>query len=196
MPDVQSRRQIQKAATREHIINTAAAVYAERGFSVPTNVIAQEAGLAHGSIFVHFPTREGLLQNILDRFASELGEKLHGLSETEDDLKKFLYTHIEILTKYESFYKKMITDVSSLPRGAMTALIAIQSAASSHFGNVIENNAEKNEIKPIPLHILFNTWMALLHYYLLNSELFAPGRSVLNSRKDELVDSYMVLIKK
>ncbi|MDR0309616.1 MAG: TetR/AcrR family transcriptional regulator [Candidatus Methanoplasma sp.] len=195
MNKVSGKRQLQKTATREHILNTALAVYAEHGFSASTNVIAQEARLAHGTVFVHFPTREDMLQRTLERFASELGDKLHELSETEDDLKNFLYTHIDILTKYEHLYKNIITELSSLPPAATTSLIAVQSIASHHFGNVIANCAGRYAVKPIPLHMLFNIWMALLHYYLLNSELFAPGRSVLNSRRDELVNSYMELIR-
>lgn len=68
------KRQLQKEATREHILETAMRVYAEHGFSVPVDVIAQEAGLAHGSVFLHFPAKEDLLHCTLERFFKELGE--------------------------------------------------------------------------------------------------------------------------
>ena len=82
MEKVQGKRQLQKIATREHIIETAMSVYIAQGFSVPTHTIAQKAGVAHGTIFVHFPTREALLFQALARFADDIGNKLHGLSAT------------------------------------------------------------------------------------------------------------------
>jgi len=56
-----STRQIQKLNTRKKIIETAYKIFSERGFSVPSNIIAKEAGVSHGSIFAHFPTINDLM---------------------------------------------------------------------------------------------------------------------------------------
>lgn len=194
MSNVQGKRQLQKEATREHIIKTAMAAYSLRGFSIPTTTIAQQAGLAHGSIFVHFPTRDILQLSILERFAQELGDKLHRLSVNNSSLAELLYAHISILEDYESFYKKMVSEIASLPHETMTLLVSVQSIMSYHFGIVIEREQKSGTVKDIPLHILFNIWIGLLHYYLQNSELFAPGASVLRRCKNELVESFVKLL--
>lgn len=72
----------------------------------------------------------------------------------------------------------------------------MQSTMSLHFSIAIEQAQQAGTVKNIPLHMLFNTWLGLLHYYLQNGDLFAPGKSVLKQRRDELVNSFIALISK
>jgi AcrR family transcriptional regulator len=191
-----NKRRLQKEATRERIIKTAFSTYSRRGFTAPTNMIAQKAGLAHGSIFAHFPTREDLQLAVLERFAQGFGNKMHKLSISNCSITELLYAHIGILEKYESFYKKVISEIPSLPDESKTLVISVQSIMSHHFGAVIKEEQKNGTIKDIPLHMLFNTWIGLVHYYLQNSELFAPGSSVLKRCKNKLVTSFVNLISR
>jgi len=45
------------------------------------------------------------------------------------------------------------------------------------------------------LYLLFNTWLGLIHYYLLNGDLFAPRESVLARYKSVLIKCFVALIK-
>lgn len=192
----QTRRQKQKEFTRKQISDTAFRLYAIDGFSTPTNIIAQETGISHGTIFVHFPTKESLQLHILERFAEEVGDKLHQLSTAGNNIHELLNAHISVLKEYEPFYKKLITELPFLPDETKTILFSLQSIISLHFGIAIERGRQAGTVKNIPLHVLFNTWIGLLHYYLQNSDLFAPDASVLDRRRDELVDGFMELISK
>ena len=49
-------------------------------------------------------------------------------------------------------------------------------------------------IEPMAPHLLFNTWLGLLHHYVANRDLFAPGGSVLERRGNELLDHTMHLL--
>ena len=189
------KRQLQKTQTREKIIAAAMKVYSEQGFSAPTSVIADEAGFAHGSIFVHFPTVESLLVCLLEIFEKEIEAELHSLSES-GDIAKLLNMHINVLIKNESFYKHLITEAVYLPEEAKNTFIAIQSTVSVHFMQVLKHEKNAGRIKDVPFHMLFNTWLGLVHYYLLNSALFAPKESVLKRHKNSLVKCFTALIKK
>jgi len=189
------KRQLQKTQTREKIIAAAIKVYSVQGFSAPTSVIADEAGLAHGSIFVHFPTVENLLVCLLEVFAQEIKAELHSLSET-GDIANLLNMHISVLIKYEDFYKRLITEAVYLPEEAKNTFIVIQSTVSIHFMQVLEHEMNAGRIKNVPFHMLFNTWLGLVHYYLLNSALFASEKSVLKRHKNSLVKCFTALIKK
>ncbi|MCL2321201.1 MAG: TetR/AcrR family transcriptional regulator [Oscillospiraceae bacterium] len=193
---MQTKRQDQKIQTRKKILDTTFYLYSTRGFSTPTNIIAKEARLSHGAIFVHFSTRDELQLCVLEQFAKEVGNKLHDLSKIAGSISELLYAHINILEEYESFYKNLISEIKTLPEESRTILLALQSETSLHFGTVIEWEKQHGKIKDIPLHMLLNTWLGLLHYYLQNSELFTPKGSVLKQRKDELVDTFVSLISK
>ncbi len=54
------------SSTQQKIINAAIKVFSEKGFEgATTSEIAQEAGVAEGTIFRHFGTKKGILQGIL-----------------------------------------------------------------------------------------------------------------------------------
>jgi len=190
------KRSLQKAQTREKIIAAAVKVYSEFGFSAPTAVIAKEAELSHGSIFVHFPTVESLLICLLELFSQDINNELHSLSESCNDIAKLLDMHIKVLIKNENFYKRLVKEAVYLPEEAKNTFIAIQSTVSIHFLQVLEHEINEGKIKDVPCHMLFNTWLGLVHYYILNGDLFAPGKSVLKRYKKTLIECFLSLIKK
>ena len=189
------KRRLQKAQTREKIIAAAIKVYSEQGFTAPTTAIANEAGISHGSVFVHFPTVESLLICLLEIFLKDLTHELHSLSEYGNDIAKLLEMHIDVLVKHEAFYKRLVSEAVCLPEEAKNTFIAIQSTLSIHFLQVLEHEINKGKIKNVPLHMLFNTWLGLIHYYLLNSDLFAPRESVLTRYKSALIECFISLIR-
>jgi AcrR family transcriptional regulator len=189
------KRKLQKAQTRERIIAAAIKVYSEQGFFVLLTAIAEEAQVSHGSIFVHFPTVDSLLLCLLDSFSQSINSELHSLSESGSDIEKLLYMHVGILIQHETFYKRLITAAVYLPAEARNTFIAIQSTVSIHFLQALEHEITAGKIKNIPFHMLFNTWLGLIHYYLLNGELFAPRESVLARYKKDLIECFMALIK-
>jgi len=189
------KRKQQKAQTRERIIAAALKVYSEQGFSTSTTVIADEAQVSHGSIFVHFPTVESLFLCLLDDFSQDINNELHSLSEYDNDITKLLEKHIDILIKHEGFYKRLTKEAVYLPEEAKNTFINIQSTVSIHFLQAMEKEINTGKIKPIPFHMIFNTWLGLIHYYLLNGDLFTPKESVLMRYKNTLIECFMALIK-
>ena len=187
-------RKMQKEQTRERIITAAIKIYSEQGFSTPTTTIADEARVSHGSIFVHFPTVESLLICLLDSFSQDITIELHSLRES-GGIEKLLAMHIDVLIKHEGFYKRLTREAAYLPEEAKNTFIAIQSTVSIHFLQALEHEISAGKIKDIPFNMIFNTWLGLIHYYLLNGELFAPRDSVLTRYKNTLIECFMALIK-
>jgi AcrR family transcriptional regulator len=196
MEPIEGKRKLQKEDTRNHIISAAKCVFSSKGFSVTTQEIANEAGVSHGTVFVHFSTREELQRKILEQFADEISIKLHDLSIRAVSVEEILYAHMEVLEEYEQFYCHLIRDLTYLPPEAYLTILSMQSMMSHHLGKVIEREQARGKVKDMPIHMMFNTWIGLLHYYLRHCEMFAPGGSVLKRRKKELVDAYMAMIRK
>jgi len=189
------KRIIQKAQTRDKIIAAAIKVYSENGFSAPTTLIAKEAQVCHGSIFVHFPAVEDLLICLLESFSQNMNTDLHSLSESGKEISKLLDMHINVLIQHEDFYKRLVKEAVYLPEEAKNTFIAIQSTVSIHFLQALEHEINIGNIKDVPFHMLFNTWLGLVHYYLLNSDIFAPQESVLTRYKNILIECFLSLIK-
>jgi len=192
-----SKRQIQKLNTRKKIIETAYKVFSEKGFSVPSSIIAKEAGVSHGAIFAHFPTMDDLLISLLSDFGDKIGASLHALAKKSDSAENLLKEHLKVLEEYEAFYSRLISEKTRLPDEAKNTFAIIQSTVAFHFASVIEREIEKGTVKKLPIHMLFNTWMGLVHYYLLNKDFFSDsGESVIKRYGSELLSAYLNLIKK
>jgi AcrR family transcriptional regulator len=62
-------------STQKRIIEAAVKIFSEKGFEgATTSEIAQEAGVAEGTIFRHFGTKKGILQSILLRAVDSFQE--------------------------------------------------------------------------------------------------------------------------
>lgn len=74
-------RRLSSEARRAQLLDCALTVFARRGLGEGRHAeIAQEAAVAVPTVFVYFPTREALVDSVLDevaRFLTEMGEFLH-----------------------------------------------------------------------------------------------------------------------
>ena len=191
-----SKRQLRKEETRRKIIETAFQVYSENGFTAPTSLIAKEAGLAHGSVFLHFPTLNDLLTCIVTEFSNVLSAKLHKLSEANDNIESLLDAHVDVLSEHEDFYMRLVTEAALLPKQARSVFMTVQTGLSFNFNKITNKEMDDGVLKRLPSHILFNTWIGLLHHYLQNREFFAPDGSLFKRYKKQLIFTFCELMRK
>jgi hypothetical protein len=62
------------------------------------------------------------------------------------------------------------------------------------MGRVAEPELRRHRLRKVPLHLLFNTWIGLLHHYLANRDLFVARGSVLKKHGPALIDHYLALL--
>ena len=196
-PPAPRKRDEQKKATRRRILDAALGVFARDGImAAATASVAAEAGVAHGSVFVHFGSQEGLVAAAIADFGENVTRRLHESLRAGARTRQVLEAHLAAIGEREGFYARLASEAPFLPGPARTSLVLIQSAISFHLSPAIAADQAAGRIKKASLPLLFNTWIGLVHYYLANRELFAPGASVVEARGKELVDHYMFLISK
>jgi AcrR family transcriptional regulator len=189
-----SKRKVQKEQTRSYLIEVAFQQFAENGLMATRTLdIAKAAGVAHGTVFAHFPTREALLINVIEEFGGRITQRIHELAGGGGSVRETLEAHLNGLIEYEPFYTRLVTERPSLPEEVRHSLVMIQSAISFHLQQAAEAEMNAGKIRRLPLHLLFNTWLGLIHYYLANGDLFAPGESVLKRYGPELTDYFLAL---
>ena len=134
-----------------------------------------------------------MILTVIDDFGKSLTPSLHNLSGTGGDIKRFLGLHIDCLIEYEDFYARLVKEQYMLPKEAQNTFICIQSGVSNHLQRAILKNNDL-KLKDIPMYIIFNSWIGLLHYYLQNKEMFTVEGSVLKAHKEVLIDSFTKMI--
>jgi AcrR family transcriptional regulator len=189
-------RELQKEQTKELLLKTAYEVFSKKGImNTRVSDIAQAAGVSHGTIFVHFRSLEAMIEEVVALYGQKIAMRTHVLAQSSGSLSDLLHAHLGGIMEFEPFYTHLVIENKLLPPGARDSWISIQSAVSFHFSLVYEREFGHNDRSGIPLHMLFNMWMGLVHYYLQNGDLFAPEGNVIGRYQDILVDSYLKLLK-
>lgn len=193
----ETKRQKQKKLTRKHLIESAIKQFGENGIiTTRTSDIAKVANVSHGTIFAHFSTQEELLIAVIEEFGNRITQRLHELVNTDSNLFEVLEAHITGLIEFEPFYTRLIIERRLLPESVNNTYIMIQSTISFHISIAAEKEMEQGNIRKLPIHLVYNTWVGLIHYYLTNGDLFSPNGSVLKKYSNELLEHYINLIKK
>lgn len=189
------QRQLRKENTRERIIEAAYAEFGRRGI-LATRVedVAKAAGVSHGTVFLHFKSQEALISEVIGEYCGRIAQRTHELAEEDSTVEQMLRVHLAGIAEFEPFYTRLVVEARLLPEECRCAWLGVQSAISFHLSRAAERDMNAGTVKTIPLHLLFNTWTALVHYYLANGDLFAPEGSVIRRCGEELLDHYMKLI--
>ncbi len=192
-----TNRQEQKEQTKRLLINTAYEVFSEKGImNTRMSDIAQRAGVSHGTLFVHFDTQEAMLTEVIGEYGQKIALRTHELADSCTNLQNILSAHLTGIMEFEPFYTRLVIENRLLPEDARDAWVSIQSAVAFHFGEVAERERHESEYADIPIYMLFNMWLGLVHYYLMNGDLFAPEGGVIKRYGDTMIENYMKLIKK
>jgi hypothetical protein len=87
-----------------------------------------------------------------------------------------LTTHLKILQQWEPFYTQLVICAPHLSKDIRTVIVNIQAGMAFYIEKALIN---KNIVAKAPLHLILNTWLGLIHYYLCNKDLFSPNQSVM-----------------
>lgn len=185
----------QKAETRTLILNKASHLCPRSGFlRTRTADVAAAAGLSHGAIFLHFPTREALFREVAATMVQDLTDRLYEAARGRASFHECLLTHVECLRPREDLYRHFVIESPLLDFDTRT--MTIQSAVAEHLGKPLEREMQARRIRRAPVHLLFNTWIGLLHHYLIHKDLFTRRGSVLEACGAQLAQHFVSLISK
>ncbi len=188
-------REIGKQRTRRRILAKATRLCARNGFSrTRTLEVARAARVSHGSVFVHFRSRDELLSAVVSEMTREITDALHAQVASGASLTHTLAAHLECLAEREQSIRWLLLEIPLLPRGVHAPWLAFQSATSFHIGQAAERDMAAGSIEEMPLHLLFNTWIGLVNHYVINRELFAPNKSALRVHGPVLLEHFSNLI--
>ncbi len=192
----ENKRNVQKELTRKKLIEVAIKLFGDNGIlNTKTIDISKEAGVSHGTVFSHFKTQEELLDTVIEEVGNRIVSKLQELIDVKGSLEEILKAHINGLIEFEKFYTRLIIERRLLPESASNIYIIIQSSISFHIGEVLKREIVKGKIIDTPIHLLFNSWVGLIHYYLTNGDLFTNDESILNNYGQDLINHYIKLIR-
>jgi TetR/AcrR family fatty acid metabolism transcriptional regulator len=117
--ETSSRRKREAEARRREMLEAAARVFARRGFHAATIAeVAAEAGIAVGSIYLYFDTKEQLYFSVVDEKAEELLSFLHAdlarAPTALGKLRRLVVAELEFFSRNPEFLKIYLSTRSGL----------------------------------------------------------------------------------
>ena len=111
-------RQARTGVYRQHIVDAAEAVFAERGFeATKVQDISKRAGLSMGTIYAIFPSKQDLFRAILQARGGELREVARAVAAQDgsplDALRSLSAAYIAYFLEHPSFLRMHLRDGTS-----------------------------------------------------------------------------------
>jgi AcrR family transcriptional regulator len=105
-----TRREREKIAKKETILNAAQHVFAEKGFHAATlDEIAELAEFSKAAIYLYFKNKEDLFFKLIGEKINEICREIDSIAKTDKDpiekLKTIVNIHLEFHMRHTNFYK-------------------------------------------------------------------------------------------
>ena len=189
-------RKEQKEKTRAGLVKHAEHLFAKHGIMRTTTAeVAKALKVSHGTVFVHFPTRDNLVLAVVEQFGDRLSEALGSCLSEEMSLKELLRAHLKVLAEFEDFYLRLITESQFLPPRIRGIQYGMNASLSYRFFEAAQKLMKEGEIKKMDQPTFFNTWMSIVHYHVMNRDLFSEKTPVLQEAGESLLRQFLQLIK-
>lgn len=150
---------------RIRILEAAEAVFAAKGSSASTEEIAQKAGVGIGTVFRHFPTKEALLQAIIEALAERLTEETESLVAEGDPATAF-FTFFTRMVE-QAAEKKTVVDL--LAEAGIDITVAkpvhfLRQAVEALLENAQRSGTVRGDVRlPEVVALLIGVCQAALH---------------------------------
>jgi AcrR family transcriptional regulator len=141
-------------ARRNQILDAATTIFAKKGFHGATiRQIAQEAGIADGTIYIYFKTKTDLLIGILDRI-NESEQRAEDLGQTiSDDFAAYFAAYfrhrMQLLDANFQAFQAILPDILNNPELRVRYYQQVVEPTFTLAGPIFQNWIEQGLIKPI-----------------------------------------------
>lgn len=186
----------QRETTRRQLVMAGLRVVASRGFAgATTAAIAKATGKAHGTVFVHFRTRDALVAELVEEVGRAMSRRLTDIPTDAPSVSDVLDAHLAALAEHEVLYARLLGEATTLPLAARARVFALQSGIAWRLRAAHARDVANGTARAMDSIALANTWIALTNHYVMNRDLFAPGASVVAARGAELKSQLLEIIQ-
>ena len=159
---------------REALLSTALILFAERGFyGTTTSLISKEAGVAAGTLFFHFKTKEELIDTLYCKIKSESAQAISQSIDKRKSTTENFHTIARNAIIWSTANPEKLKFMEQFAHSPFVSTSAYEEGMSqfSFLDELIRDGIEKGEIydiaPPIILGILASTLRGLANYALL-----------------------------
>jgi|SRR4051812_2366065 AcrR family transcriptional regulator len=165
-----------KDETRKRILNVSQKQFAQRGFEqTTTRDIARDSNIAVGTLFNYFPTKESIVENLVnegcaraaERFATELERNWQQDSAT---LEEELFAHVAAVLRELKPYRKYLpavleTSLSPLATDQADDQTSLRAAHFEIVGQILLRHASQEAVSPVAFQLYWTLYTGVLVFW-------------------------------
>ena len=192
-----NKRQLQKQFTREKIIGAAKQIFIEKGIiNTATSQIAEAAGIAHGTLFLHFPSKDSLVIELLDVELAKFSDNIKQLIIETTDIETILEQYLDLIQTEEGFFSSLARELPNYKDELRRKILFRESLIREHFHQVIENGIKQNIYADVDIPSTLTFLFGTINYYLSLKTSFVQEESVINKFHKQIIDVFMKILRK
>ena len=190
-----NKRQIQKKKTRELILQMAKSEFVKKGFlNTTTSEIAEKAGIAHGTLFLHFKNKDSLIVEILDRELEEISSIIQNLISRAIDLEQLLLQYLDLLQEEEELFVVLARELPFYNEELRRKILFRDSIIRSHFHKAIELGIKEKRYRDVDVTSAVMFLFGTINYYLSLKPIFLKEGSVIKKFKPSIIKTFRQLL--
>lgn len=169
-------RQRRKDIRPQQLLDAALELFVEKGFSATRSEdLAQRAGVAKGTLYLYYPSKEDLFKEVVRQNLSKLiteGIELIGSFEgpTAELLSMLIATWWERVGDAPAggIHKIMLAEARNFPELASFYADEVIVPANTLFRRVVQRGIDRGEFRPVPVDDTAHALMAPTLFFLLH----------------------------
>ena len=194
-------------ARRQQILQTAVALFSQRGFKgTTTKEIAKAAGVSEAMVFRHFENKDALYGAILDtkgcqdgvhRFPWEENDVLKTAIEQKDDFAVFYNIAFDALKKHqadEGFMRLLFYSALEEHLLAERFFHEFIERIYEFIGGYIEERQRDGAFREMNPRIAVRAWLGMLIHHSLNNILWDKKRVILDIPNEEAAKNFAQIL--
>lgn len=190
-----NKRTLQKQKTRELILLSAKSEFIKNGFlNTTTSQIAQAAGIAHGTLFLHFSSKNALIAEILDLELDQISAGIQKMIVEAADLEEMLILYLNLLQEDEDLFCVLARELPFYSDELRRLILFRDSLIRSQFHKVIQAGIEAGKYRNINVTTAVSFLFGTINYYLSLKSIFVQEGSVIAKFKTSIISTFKALL--
>ncbi len=154
--------------TRQRILEAAIRVFAQKGYhDARMDDIVQEAGSSKGSVYFHFPSKEGLFLALIDEFARRLEDHLTAAIEEQQGgmarVEAALEAGLQVFAQYRQLAKIFLVQAVGLGQSFEEKRRAILDRFADLIRQYLDEAIADGDIPPLDTEIAALVWVGAIN---------------------------------
>jgi AcrR family transcriptional regulator len=187
----------QKEATRQRILECALTEFRRQGYlKANTASIARAAGVAHGTIFLHFHTKDELLFELIRRRLILVSNKLFDVVKDSESFEILLRIHLNHIDEELEFESMIARELPVMPVHLRRQIITIRGGILADFYQAMEKEIRLGLFRAVDPAVALQFWFGTLTYYLANQDMFAPKDQIIHEKGEDMIRYFINTLKR